>query len=302
MKILITGSTGFVGQEVIAQKANFRCVIRDEKSLIHDDVFVINELDKKTSWDAGLANINAVIHLAGIAHKKHVSQDDFRSVNTEGTLHLAREAARLGVKRFVFVSSIGVNGTFTDRTPFNINSIANPHNHYTQSKYEAELGLKKIADETGLEVVIVRPTLVYGVNAPGNFGLLTKLVKLLPVLPFGLVNNRRNFISVKNIASLLLECAINPNAAGHLFLASDGETISTKQFTNAIAEGLGKKVIQLPIPVSFMRLCGKLTGKSVVMEQLLGDLEVDSSNIQEVLGWTPPLSMRQTMASLRELK
>ncbi|WP_421198973.1 NAD-dependent epimerase/dehydratase family protein [Aeromonas enteropelogenes] len=305
MKILITGSTGFVGQEVIAQiaqKANFRCVIREGESLICDDVFVINGLDKNTCWDAGLTNVNAIIHLAGIAHNKYLSQDDFRSVNTDGTLHLAREAARLGVKRFVFASSIGVNGTFTDVEPFNINSIANPHNPYAQSKYEAELGLKEIADETGLEVVIVRPTLIYGANAPGNFGMLTRLVKSLPILPFGLVNNRRSFISVKNIASLLLECATNQNAAGHLFLASDGETISTKQFTNAIAEGLGKKVFQLPIPASFMRLCGKLTGKSAVMEQLLNNLEVDSSNLQEVLGWTPPLSMRQAMASLRELK
>lgn len=302
MKILITGATGFVGQEIINQKANFRCVIRDGESLTCDDVFVIARLDKNTCWDAGLTNINAIIHLAGIAHNKYVSQDDFRSVNTEGTLHLAREAARLGVKRFVFVSSIGVNGTFTDKTPFNIHSKANPHNHYAQSKYEAELGLKKIADETGLEVVIVRPTLVYGVNAPGNFGMLTKLVKIFPFLPFGLVNNRRSFISVKNIASLLLECVTNRNAAGHIFLASDGDTISTKQLTNAIADGLGKKVIQLPIPASFMRLCGKLTGKSVVIEQLLGNLEVDSSNLQEVLGWTPPFSMSQTMASLRELK
>ncbi|WP_270795486.1 NAD-dependent epimerase/dehydratase family protein [Aeromonas sp. QDB11] len=302
MKILITGSTGFIGREVIAQKADFRCVIRDGESLSCDDVFIIGRLDKSTCWDAGLENINAVIHLAGIAHNKNVSQDDFRSVNTEGTLHLAREAARLGVKRFVFVSSIGVNGTFTDKMPFNINSIANPHNHYAQSKYEAELGLKEIADETGLEVVIVRPTLVYGVNAPGNFGMLTKLVRLLPFLPFGLVNNRRSFISVKNIASLLLECATNPNAAGHIFLASDGDNVSTKKLTNAIAEGLGKKVIQLPIPTSFMRLCGKLTGKSAVIEQLLGNLEVDSSNLQEVLGWTPPLSMSQAMASLRELK
>ena len=302
MKILITGSTGFIGQEVIAQKANLRCVIRDGDFLSCDDVFIISGLNKNTCWDAGLKNINAVIHLAGIAHNKHFSQDDFRSVNTEGTLHLAREAARLGVKRFVFVSSIGVNGTFTDKTPFNINSIANPHNYYAQSKYEAELGLKQIAYETGLEVVIVRPTLVYGANAPGNFGMLTKLVKILPFLPFGLVNNRRSFISVKNIASLLLECATNKNAAGHLFLASDCEAISTKQFTNAIAEGLGKKVIQLPIPASFMCLCGKMTGKSAVIEQLLGNLEVDSSNLQEVLGWTPPFSMHQAMASLHEFK
>ena len=206
----------------------------------------------------------------------------------------------MGISRFVFVSSIGVNGASTSRRPFSVYSEPTPNNAYARSKYEAELGLKKIAEKTGLEVVIVRPTLVFGHDAPGNFGALTRLVNKLPILPFGLANNRRDFISVQNLADLLVTCATHPNAVGHTFLASDGETVSVKQFTNAIADGLGKKVIQLPVPVSVMRLVGKLTGKSAMIEQLYGNLEVDSSNIKEVLGWTPPLTMRQAMATLRD--
>jgi nucleoside-diphosphate-sugar epimerase len=193
-----------------------------------------------------------------------------------------------------------VNGHVTLEKPFSIFDEPKPLNSYTNSKYDAEIGLRKIAAETGLEVVIVRPTLVYGPNAPGNFGLLTKLVNKLPLLPFGLTNNKRDFIAVQNLADLLITCASHPNAAGHTFLASDMETVSIKQFTSAIAEGQGRKVFQLPIPVSLMRLAGKLMGKSAMVEQLVGNLQVDSSNLKEVLGWTPPYTMKQAMATLRD--
>jgi nucleoside-diphosphate-sugar epimerase len=141
--------------------------------------------------------------------------------------------------------------------------------------------------------------LVYGPNAPGNFGLLTTLVQKLPVLPFGLANNKRDFIAVQNLADLLITCVSHPNAAGHTFLAADMKPISIKDFTNAIADGLGRQVLQLPISVSFMRLVGKIIGKSAMVEQLVGNLQVDTSNVKEVLGWTPPLTMQQAMATLR---
>jgi nucleoside-diphosphate-sugar epimerase len=177
-----------------------------------------------------------------------------------------------------------------------------PHNHYAKSKSLAELGLKKIASETGLEVIVVRPTLVYGPKAPGNFGLLTKLVHKLPLLPFGLADNKRDFIAVQNLVDLLMTCVNHPNAAGHTFLASDCQTVSIKSFTNAVGKGLGKTVIQLPVPVSLMRLTARLVGKSAMMEQLLGNLQVDSSNAHDVLGWVPPYTMEQAMASLSENK
>ncbi|WP_421285757.1 NAD-dependent epimerase/dehydratase family protein [Aeromonas veronii] len=303
MKILLTGATGFIGQHVAirhSEHLKFVRVVRKFEPSDSKDSIVVHSVDSNVDWRGKFYGIDAVIHLAGIAHSKNISNGEYTEINTNGTLHLAVEAARAGVKRFVFVSSIGVNGALTHESSFTEQSIAKPHNSYAQSKYEAELGLKKIAQETGLEVVIVRPTLVYGANAPGNFGLLTMLVKKLPVLPFGLVNNKRNFIAVQNLADLLITCVSHPNAAGHTFLATDMKPISIKEFTSAIADGLGRQVVQLPISVSFMRLVGKAIGKSAMVEQFLGNLQVDSSNIKKVLGWTPPLTMQQAMATLRD--
>lgn len=302
MNILLTGGSGFIGQQIVKLSPIKRQVVRIGESHSGSSVHQIDTLNTTTNWQGAFTNINTIIHLAGLAHSNSFSVQDYQDVNVDGTLHLANEAAKAGVKRFVFVSSIGVNGIATQQIPFSICSEPTPHNTYAQSKYDAELGLKKIAQETGLEVVIVRPTLVYGPNAPGNFGSLTRLVNKIPVLPFGLVNNKRNFISVQNLADLLITCASVPKAAGHTFLASDGQTVSIKDFTNAIAEGLGKRIIQLPIPVWLMRLAGKLLGKSVMVEQLVGNLEVDSSNAQEVLGWTPPYTMQQSMTFLKEDK
>ncbi|WP_429218766.1 NAD-dependent epimerase/dehydratase family protein [Aeromonas veronii] len=306
VKFLLTGGSGFVGASVIecclVKNCLFRLAIRDGKRFdetVFDLFHIPNEINGSTNWRNAFSKVSCVIHLAALAHNKAGGADAYKDVNVNGTLHLAREAAKHGVKRFVFVSSIGVNGIATDTHPFFINSVINPHNEYARSKYEAELGLKRISEETGLEVVIVRPTLVYGFNAPGNFNLLTKLVNKIPVLPFGLINNKRDFIAVQNLADLLITCATHPKAAGHTFLASDMETVSIKQFTNAIANGLGKKLFQLPIPVSLIRLAGKLMGKTAMVEQLVGNLQVDSSNIIEVLDWTPPFTMKQAMATLR---
>lgn len=299
---LITGSNGFIGRELSKYGSNRTVSRRSSSNINSQDTFLVDQLDGNTNWCGAFDSVDCVIHLAAVAHTRTCSLEELQKVNVEGTLHLAIESAKAGVKRFLFVSSIGVNGSVTKDKPFLTDSICSPHNIYAQSKYDAELGLKKIAEETGLEVVIVRPTLVYGPNAPGNFGLLTKLVNKLPLLPFGLANNKRDFIAVQNLADLLITCANHPDAGGHTFLASDGETVSIKEFTNAIAKGLNKKLIQLPVPVNLMRFAARLVGKSAMAEQLLGNLQVDSSNAKEVLGWTPPYTMEQAMASLSENK
>lgn len=298
MNIFLTGSSGFVGKQIASTYNIYRHVARKLEHIENNSFFLVDSISSNTDWSMAFDDIDVVIHLAGLAHSTQFSIEEYEEVNVKGAICLASAAALSGVKRFVFVSSIGVNGPVTQANPFTVDSLPNLHNRYAQSKYAAENGLKSIAAETGLELVIVRPTLVYGSNAPGNFGLLTKLVKKLPVLPFGLANNKRDFIAVQNLADLLITCATHPNAAGHTFLASDMETVSVKQFTNAIADGLGTKVFQLPVPVSLMRLAGKLMGKSAMVEQLVGNLQVDSSNIKEVLGWTPPLTMKQAMATL----
>jgi len=300
MKILVTGANGFVGKQLTAIIDSPICIIRNNEKHDFDNVISIDSINGNTQWSGCFYGIDVIVHLAGVAHVKCEENDVFQSVNTKGTLHLATEAAKVGVKRFVFVSSIGVNGTFTDSTPFKYDDDVNPHNDYAQSKLDAEIGLRKIAQDSGMEVVIVRPTLVYGSDAPGNFGVLTKLVRLLPILPFGLTNNKRSFIAVQNLADLLVKCATHPRAGGHTFLASESETVSTREFTNAIAKGLGKKVYQLPIPIKLLRFVGKLLRKSAMIEQLVGNLQVDSSDLKKVLGWTPPYTMEESMALLKE--
>ncbi|MBE4226072.1 NAD-dependent epimerase/dehydratase family protein [Vibrio parahaemolyticus] len=300
MTILVTGATGFVGQNLTQLNQNFRCVIRAGEHHSFADSYTVSTIDASTDWSNCFEGVDAIIHLAGLAHNKSYTDAEYRAVNTDGTLRLALKAAEAGVKRFVFVSSIGVNGTNSYDSAFLPSDVADPHNSYAQSKHEAELGLWDISKQTGLEVVVVRPTLVYGPNAPGNFGMLTKLVNSIPFLPFGLANNRRDFISVGNLVDLLIVCAKHKNASGNIFLASESNTISTRDFVNAIAAGQGKKVFQIPIPVSFMRLAGLMIGKSAMIEQLFGNLEVDSSNLKDILNWTPPYSMKDSMAMLRK--
>ncbi|MGI2180124.1 NAD-dependent epimerase/dehydratase family protein [Shewanella frigidimarina] len=302
MNILLTGGTGFVGKQVSKQCNVKTQVVRIGKKFNCSSVYKIDKLDAETSWQGAFNKIDTIIHLAGLAHSHSFTEHDYQSVNVEGTLHLANEAAKSGVNRFVFVSSIGVNGTETHIAPFSIDCSPLPHNSYARSKYDAEIGLKKIADQTGMELVIIRPTLVYGSNAPGNFGSLTRLVSKMPCLPFGLTNNRRDFISVQNLADLLVTCAKHPNAGGHVFLASESETVSIKEFTNAIAKGLGRSLFQLPVPVGLMRFTGKLLFKSSMVEQLVSNLEVDSSNLKETLDWVPPYTMEESMAFLKQEK
>lgn len=299
--LLLTGSHGFIGS-FLNKAIDYKFIVAnrvfDEKSRNEHQILISDLSDSNKSLFL-FEKVEVVIHLGGLAHNPTFSVSEYESVNVNNTLQLATLSAKAGVKRFVFVSSIVVNGTSTTDVPFSHVSKENPHNAYAQSKYDAEMGLKKIADDTGMELVIVRPTLVYGPNAPGNFGALTRLINKVPFLPFGLVHNKRDFISVQNLADLLVTCAKHPNAGGHIFLASENETVSIKVFTNSIAKGLNKKIIQLPVPVSLMRLNGKLFCKSAMVEQLLGNLQVDSSNIKEILDWTPPYTMEQSMAFLQ---
>lgn len=301
-KVVVTGAAGFLGSYLCERLVNKIPVVRDSKKYSGYSIEV-KDLNDSVLWDEILPlETDCIIHLAGVAHNNAKDINCFNRINFEGTIHLAREAIKLGIKRFVYISSIGVNGSKTDEIPFSPTSNVSPHNAYAQSKYKAECGLKKISDETGLEVVIVRPTLVYGANAPGNFGMLTKLIDKSPLLPFGLVHNKRDFIAVQNLADLLITCATHPRAAGHTFLASDCQTVSIKEFTCAIAKGLNKKLIQLPIHVGLLLIFARLIGKDALAKQLLGNLQVDSSNAYEVLGWVPPYTMEQAMSLLSENK
>ncbi|MBV7314840.1 NAD-dependent epimerase/dehydratase family protein [Shewanella sp. NIFS-20-20] len=302
-RLMVTGATGFVGRHLCQIAGNCYRVIRHKPTEADGSFIVVPELDGSVDWAHLIPmDVECIVHLAGIAHNTSSDEDYVRRINVDGTLHLAEQAALAGVKRFVFVSSIGVNGQQTVEAPFTPTDRASPSNAYTRSKHEAELDLQNLSESMGFELVIVRPTLVYGPDAPGNFGLLANLVKHVPLLPFGSIHNSRDFITVHNLADLLVTCSTHKNAPGHIFLASDGETVSIKDFTNAIAKGLNKKLIQLPVPVSLMYLAARIVGKQAMAEQLLGNLQVDSSNAQDVLGWVPPYTMEQVMASLSENK
>ncbi len=300
VNILVTGATGFIGQHFMKVFPSSIAVVRGSSKTEFVRQFVVESINSTTNWTGAFDNVEVVVHLAGIAHFPRADKSSYDSVNIEGAVKLAKEAGEAGVKRFVFISSIGVNGASTQNDPFLPTSLPNPVNDYSVSKHRAEMELDLVCKSLNMELVVIRPTLVYGLEAPGNFSSLRVLVKCCPILPFGLANNRRHFISVLNLVDLIWACCTHPNAKGQIFLASDQQAVSIKDFTNAIAEGLGKKVIQLPVPVSVMRLVGKLIGKSAMIEQLYGNLEVDSSNIKEVLGWTPPFTMKQAMATLRD--
>nr|WP_305849245.1 NAD-dependent epimerase/dehydratase family protein [Providencia sp. M-27] len=304
MKTLISGSTGFIGKAVLKElKSNYRIITRNHISELND-CFTIQSFNQNTDWNGAFDGIDSIIHLAAIAHRTKVKtpndneQKELWSVNVEGTLHFANEAAKAGVKRFVFISSIGVNGNITHEKPFSPQDPPAPHNEYARSKLVAEQGLSDICAKTGMELVIIRPVLVYGENAPGNFALLLKLIQKIPMLPFGLTNNSRSYISVKNLAHFIAICTQHPNAAGKVFLVSDGKNLSTKELTSVIGTSLGKNIIQLPVPKLLMKTLLSAVGKQGLFTQLYQNLEVDSSNMFNELGWTPPYTIEQTMSYL----
>jgi len=303
MKVLITGSNGFVGLNLSNKLKLTHTVIghgrSNSNSLNTGDSLNVN-IDSKSNWKELLIGINTIVHLAAVAHNNSNDPEYINEVNVNGTINLAEQAAKSGVKRFVFISSIGVLGNSTSNTvPFDEHSKTAAHSPYAQSKLVAENALLKIAEETELEVVIIRPVLVYGLGAPGNFGKLVNLVHKVPMLPFAKCKNKRSFISVDNLVDFISVCIEHPKAKNEIFCISDGNDVSIRGFTDGIATGLNKKLIQLPIPVSIFKLLGKITGKSEAIEQLVGDLQVDSSKARHLLGWTPPYTMAETLSKLR---
>jgi len=301
---LVTGGTGFVGQKFIEllndKCCKYKLVTRNGTKKKPNNFFLEEGINSETCWDGAFEGIDCVIHIAGLAHNKNFTEDDYKEVNTDGTLNFAKQAVKFGVKRFVFISSIGVHGDFSLNEPIYESSPMNYHSAYTKSKYLAEKGLMEIGEKTGLEVVIVRPTLVYGLNAPGNFGKLTKLTEKLPFLPFGFCNNKRSFVSVDNLSNFLFLCATHPKAGGEAFVISDGKSVSIKAFTNHIASGVDTFLIQVPIPVSLMKILAAFMGRSTQANQLLGNLDVDSSKATELLDWVPFETMEQAMEKLKQ--
>jgi nucleoside-diphosphate-sugar epimerase len=306
MKILLTGATGFIGNFLVLEllKRNFdvSIAVRHKTSLFPDKVkqFVVGNFESNPDFSTSLSGIDCVIHLAGKAHvidkAKTSVLDEFRKINTELTLNLAKQVVAARVKRFIFLSSIRVNGNQNNQ-PFLEIDTPNPKEPYAISKYEAEQGLLKLAKNSGLEVVIIRPPLVYGDNAPGNFGRLIQWAeaKIMLPLPLGAVNNARTLIAIDNLVSFIITCALHPKAANEIFLISDNDILSTTQLLENIAKAFNKKALLLSVPVSWMTFVAKLLGKEADAVRLFSSLTVDSSKARDLLGWHPITTMDEQL-------
>jgi nucleoside-diphosphate-sugar epimerase len=333
MKFLITGANGFVGRALgvelsrrgYAVRSAVRSVAGPDEGI---DQVAIGNIDGATDWSEALRGVEVVVHLAARVHVMRDTETDplvaFRRVNVEGTANLARQAAEAGVKRLVYVSSVKVNGESTcpvdssdlleippsppflkggigspyakgkaGRTAFTETDVANPQDPYGISKWEAEQALHRVAQETGLEVVIVRPPLVYGAGVKGNFAQLIRVLKKSIPLPLASVRNLRSLVYVGNLVDALVLCATHPAAAGQTYLVSDGEDVSTPDLLRRLGAAMGHPARLFPCPPALLKLAGRLTGNSDQVERLLGSLQVDSGKIRRELGWTPPFTLEQ---------
>ena len=296
--VLVTGASGFIGSRLRERLDQSGVRVTAVSRHGADGVTAIGDMDGRTDWGALLAGVDAVIHLAARVHVMHDTAADplaaFRTVNVESTRKLAADAARAGVQRFIFVSSIKVNGERTQQgKPFTPADRPAPADAYGQSKWEAEQALQEIAAQTGLEVTVIRPPLVYGPFVKGNLRRLIAFVQRGFPLPLGAVRNRRSLVSVYNLCDLLMRCVEHPAAAGQTFLASDGEDLSTPELIREIAMALSRPARLWPVPVSLLRLAGRMTGRLEEVDRLCGSLQLDTTKTHDRLDWNPPLSLRE---------
>ena len=309
-RILVTGANGFVGRALVTSLIQkdvnvIACVRHNDMDLCKGVKQVIHTVDSGTDWKGDLVNIDVVIHLAA---RVHVMNDieinplaSFREINTDGTLNLARQSSNAGVKRFIFISSIKVNGEVTSLDKlFEPDDTFIPVDPYGISKYEAEKGLLKLAKETGMDVVIIRPPLVYGPGVKANFSSMMKWVNKGVPLPLGAIHNQRSFVALDNLVSFIIHCINHPKAANEVFLVSDGEDISTTKLLVKVAKAFGKKSRLFPVPVRCMALIAKLIGKKDVVGRLFGSLRVDSSKARSLLGWRPVITMDEQLKKTAE--
>ena len=301
--ILITGANGFVGKALCKTLSNQGYIVHeavrkiDKTSSAHQ---AVGEINASTNWTDALIGVDAVVHLAARVHVMNETAKDaltaYRAVNVEGTLHLAQTAVKAGVKRFIFMSSVKVNGEGTPLGhPYTPEDLPAPSDPYGISKYEAEIALQQLTKDTSLEVVIIRPPLIYGPGVKANFrNMMEILSKCLP-LPLGAIHNKRSLVAIDNLIDLIICCINHPAAANETFLVSDGFDISTPDLLRRVAKALGKKALLIPIPSVVLQWTAKLLGKAAFAQRLCESLQVDISKTQQLLNWTPTVKIEDAL-------
>jgi nucleoside-diphosphate-sugar epimerase len=296
--ILLTGATGFIGEAVLKQLPAEQVVAFGRTAPKQPiAAFHAGEISASTQYDAALRDVDVVIHTAARVHmmddKSVDPLEDFRQINTLGTLNLAAQAAKAGVKRFIFISSVKVNGERSDTKAFCHDDRPAPEDAYSQSKAEAEAGLRKLAQETGIEVVIIRPPLVYGPGVKANFASILKLARKNLPLPLGAIHNKRSMVALDNLIDLIIHCISHPAAANQIFMVSDNHDLSTTELLIMLTEAAGKKPRLLPVPQKYLIAFATLFGKKTIADRLCGSLQVDITHTRTTLDWTPPLSVEE---------
>lgn len=316
MQVLVTGANGFVGKALVQRVASepgylaIAAVREGERSGasvggLHDAMLRWVELGDLAGAELIpdlFAGVEVVVHCAARVHIMHEVNADplsaFRAVNLNGTLNLARAAVQAGVRRFVFLSTVKVHGEGTPYgKPFTADAVLCPVDPYAVSKMEAERALMVLAAETGLEVVIVRPPLVYGPGVKANFLNMMKWLNNGIPLPFGAIRNDRSLVALDNLVDFLMVCLDHPNAAGQAFLISDGESLSTADLLRRLGAALGKPARLLSVPTALVQGAGIVLGKRIMVERLCGSLQVDIGKARTLLGWMPPVSVDNALAS-----
>ena len=294
MKILVTGATGFVGSSVckvlLANGHRVSALVRSDSMTLEGVEYYRGCISDQQIVNTSLREIDCIVHLAAVAHQFRSDKcgiNVFRTINRDATLKLAAAARKEGVRRFIYVSSIGVNGPESYAGPFDEGSPERPQANYAISKYEAELGVREELIGSDTEFVIIRPPLVYDAEAPGNFSRLARLVASGMPLPFGCLNNQRSLISLDNLVSFLLLCVDHPAAKNELFLVSDGQDLSTRDIVAYLSQGMGKKPLFVPVPDILLKVGARVINKESLYVQLFRSLQIDSSKARILLGWVP---------------